>query len=477
MENSVLKNLAKRSLCLLFITTMVSTVCVAKTSWQSISAANEFIEWELVRDQAKHVQSDDKNVSSDNVVFEQPYFVTKEAFSNFILELEFKVDEQLKSGIQIRASKTGVKNNNISGYYIDLDPVNKRDTGTIWALSAEQNTEQNTQGLPLYPQAASSETQSVLQPQAWQHIRIEAIEKSIRVWVNRIMVANLVDDGAAKGFISLQSISSNNAVIENVKTHWRNIRIQSENLLANTWPVNPNVREISYLVNELTANEKQLGYRLLWDGKTYNGWRDVKTGTISSADWQIENDQLRVLPQKNPAHEGPPGGLITAALFGDFELELEFKIGQGQNGGIKYYVDPQLVNEKGLGMGIEYQLLDDKNSPYATMGTNGNRTLASAIDLFAPKPLTRPDVEVRSLFRGVGTWNKARIVSRNGIVEHWLNNEKVVEFDRHSPLFEALVKRSMHSKWPNYGMIERGHILLQDFDGDVSYRSIKIREF
>lgn len=426
------------------------TGCVSKTTWWPLSASNDF--------------DNVTNIANKKLDATQTILVGKETFSDFILEFEFKSDPQVNLGVQIRQANQLDQGNSLRGYHIDIDPINKKEVGVI-------SWQGETRFLPLYPSAVRSKS-SVINKGDWNHIRIEAIGSSIRVWNNRKMVANLVDDRAVSGLIS---IHSQGLSTELTKT-WRNIRIQTEGLIDSMWPVDKSVREISYLKNKLTDHEKQLGYRLLWDGKTFNGWRDVRTGTISALDWKIDNGQLQVVAQKNPDHQGPPGGLITEQLFGNFELELAFKISKGQNSGIKYFVDPELVKERGLGMGIEYQLLDDGGSKYATMGTNGNRTLASVIDLITPKPLTNPSAKVASFFHGVGTWNKARIVSKNGIVEHWLNNEKVAQYDRYSQLFEALVQRSMHSKWPNYGRFERGHILLQDFDGNVSFHSIKIRE-
>ena len=104
----------------------------------------------------------------------------------------------------------------------------------------------------------------------------------------------------------------------------------------------------------------------------------------------------------------------------------------GANSGIKYFVDPELNKGSGSAIGCEFQILDDRRHPDATMGTDGNRTVASLYDLIAADNLSVPGRGKQ--FKGVGAWNKARIVSRNGKVEHWLNNEKAVEVRRVSDL-------------------------------------------
>src|SRR5690606_7290281 len=111
--------------------------------------------------------------------------------------------------------------------------------------------------------------------------------------------------------------------------------------------------------------------------------------------------------------------------------------------------------------------------PDAKMGEDGNRTLASLYDLF-------PSARVVSGHRvpiSIGQWQRARIVVRpDGRVEHWLNGMKVLDYDRNSPEFERRVARSKFKDREGFGRIERGHILLQDHNDEVSFRSIKLRK-
>ncbi len=112
--------------------------------------------------------------------------------------------------------------------------------------------------------------------------------------------------------------------------------------------------------------------------------------------------------------------------------------------------------------------------PDAKAGVAGNRTLASLYDLITPENLQTSGRSVQ--FKGIGKWNHARIVSRDGHVEHWLNNEKVIEFDRFSQMFRGLVAYSKYKVWPGFCQWPDGRILLQDHGNAVSFKNIKVRE-
>lgn len=227
--------------------------------------------------------------------------------------------------------------------------------------------------------------------------------------------------------------------------------------------------------NTLTDAEKTAGWRLLWDGKTTDGWRSPKSDAFPKKGWSIADGVLTVHDNKGEESAGG-GDIITKERFSEFELMVDFKLTPGANSGVKYFVQPKLkpIDKKtgqptgvGSAIGLEFQMLDDERHPDAKLGRDGDRTIASLYDLIPASSSKKPSP--------IGEWNTAHIIVRGKHVEHWLNGQKVVEYERGSPAFRALVAQSKFKNIPGFGEWADGHILLQDHGNTVSFRNIKIR--
>ncbi|KAA6317598.1 hypothetical protein EZS27_032269 [termite gut metagenome] len=218
--------------------------------------------------------------------------------------------------------------------------------------------------------------------------------------------------------------------------------------------------------NTLSRKEIKEGWALLWDGKTTDGWRGAKLSSFPQNGWTIENGILKVI--KSGGKESAHGGdIVTLQTYRNFILKVDFKITEGANSGIKYFVDPDMNKSGGSAIGCEYQLLDDDNHPDAKLGVAGNRTLGSLYDLI-PAPKDKPFKK--------NEFNTAMIVVKENKVEHWLNDVKLLEYERNNQMWNALVAYSKFRNWPNFGNASEGNILLQDHGDEVWFKNIKIKQ-
>ena len=219
--------------------------------------------------------------------------------------------------------------------------------------------------------------------------------------------------------------------------------------------------------NTLTPEEVAAGWKLLWDGKTTDGWRGAKLDAFPDHGWNIKDGILSVEP--SGGGESTNGGdIVTIRQYTNFILSVDFKLTKGANSGIKYFVQTDLNKGEGSAIGCEFQILDDENHPDAKLGVAGNRTLGSLYDLIKADKENAP-------FDFDG-FNTAVVKVDGAHVEHWLNGVKIVEYERDNQEFNALVAYSKYKVWPNFGNFKSGHILLQDHGDNVFYKNIKIKE-
>jgi hypothetical protein len=217
--------------------------------------------------------------------------------------------------------------------------------------------------------------------------------------------------------------------------------------------------------NTLTASELKKGWKLLFDGKTSAGWMNQKTKVFPPSGWEIKDGTLIVNPETKGKNGG--GDIVTVGKYKNFELSVDFMYRPGANSGIKYFVDSDINNGSLASIGCEYQILDDKIHPDAKLGLPGTRTLAGLYDLIAPQ--NKKD-------NGPDKWNRALIIVNGNKVQHWLNGQMTVEYERGNDKWKELVANSKFKTSPGFGEVKEGRILLQEHGNNVLFKNIKIRE-
>ena len=205
-------------------------------------------------------------------------------------------------------------------------------------------------------------------------------------------------------------------------------------------------------LNALTDAEREVGWELLFDGQTTDGWRGYMMDAIPGG-WQVVNGEL--------TRVGSGRDIITTQQFENFELTLEWKVELGGNSGIFYRAveGPEFIYM----WAPEMQLLDDENH------ADGGSSLTSAGSNYGLHPAPR------GLVRFAGEWNFARIVVSGDYVEHWLNGVRIVGYELGSADWAERVAASKFREWPEYGRASTGYIGLQDHGDRVGFRNIKVR--
>lgn len=446
----------------------VTNVQAQQIEWENLFNGKNLKNWKKLGGTATYVMEEGGITGITALNSPNTFLASAKEYSNFVLEFETKMDEGLNSGVQIRShSNPEFENGRVHGLQVEIE-----DSKRAWAGGIYDEARKGWR----YPLEYNPAAKTAFKKGQWNKYRIVAFENHILTWINDIPCSNLLEETTETGFVALQVHSVDKKDLEGKKVSWRNIRIRTAIAadLGNTGQ--KHAPEVSYLNNQLTDAERQQGWKLLWDGTTNTGWKGIKSDHFPEKGWTIQDGILKV--EKSGGAESANGGdIVTKKLYGSFILEVDFSITEGANSGIKYFVNTELNKGEGSAIGCEYQLLDDAKHPDAKLGVNGNRTMGSLYDLIpANGQFFNPALPVVKYLNGVGKWNRARIVVNGSRIEHYLNGCKIVEYERGTQEWRALVAYSKYKDWPGFGEFEQGNILLQDHGDEVSFCNIKILE-
>lgn len=446
----------KKIFTALFLLAAVSFIASAQ-EWESLFNGRNLDGWKKLNGKAAYVVEDGVITGISRMNTPNTFLAADREFGDFILEFEFKVDDGLNSGVQFRShSSKEYQNGRVHGYQFEIDPSRRAWTGGIYDEAARGW---------LYPLTENPEARTAFRNGQWNKARIEAVGNSIRTWVNGVPCADIWDDDSAEGIIALQVHAISDPAYAGKTVCWKDIRICTRDVQKYLTPVCTSVPHVNLVDNTVSPREAAEGWTLLWDGKTTEGWRGAKLEGFPASGWKIEDGILKV--EKGNGGESENGGdIITTRTYGDFVLSVDFKITEGANSGIKYFVDPELNKGTGSAIGCEFQILDDDLHPDAKLGVKGNRKCGSLYDLI-PAPEDKPFDK--------SAFNTAVVIVKGSHVEHWLNGVKLLEYERNNQMWDALVDYSKYRDWPNFGNLSEGYILLQDHGDEVWFKNIMIK--
>lgn len=201
------------------------------------------------------------------------------------------------------------------------------------------------------------------------------------------------------------------------------------------------------------------GFKPLFDGKTLNGWRGYKKADAAETRWKVENG-IVTIPENDGKDTRGQRDIITDATYDQFDLKWDWKVAQGGNSGLKYFV----LEDESSAIGHEYQMIDDERHPDAKIGPH--RQTAAFYDVLpaADRPL-----------KPAGEWNSSEVIVKGKHVEHWLNGKKVLQYELDSPELRAAIAKSKFKDIARFGKPQKGHILIQDHGNAVWYRNVRIK--
>jgi hypothetical protein len=335
--------------------------------WQPLFNGKDLTGWKQLGGAAKYTVKNGEINGITVANTPNSFLITEKEYGDFIFEVDVKLDSPSNSGIQFRSeSKADFQNGKVFGYQMEIDPSPREWSGGVY--------DESRRGW-LYPMELNEKNKFRFKTGKWYHYKIECIGTSIKTFINGKQMAHVIDDATRKGFIALQVHAIGSEAEAGKTIHWRNIRIQTSSLKKS--PDNSSIAVADFIPNNISPVEKVQGYNLLWDGKTTAGWKGAYKENFPAKGWEIKDGELHVL-QSSGGESTNGGDIVTVNEYKAFVLQFDFKLSEGANSGVKYFVTEK-ENNSGSAIGLEYQILDDEKHPDAKLGSIGNRTMATML--------------------------------------------------------------------------------------------------
>lgn len=385
--------------------------------------------WQVLNGTAEYRVKDEMIIGTSKMNTPNTFLATQKIYGDFILEYEMKMERTLNSGVQIRSNTIAeYKDGQVHGYQVECDDSKRRYTAGIY--------DEGRRGW-IYP-VKNETSKAAYKNGEWNTFRVEAIGDCIRTWLNGVPIANLCCELTPSGFIALQVHSIHEQEKAGKTIRWRNIRILTDDLEKARWEMPESIVEKSYLFNRLTKTEKREGWKLLWDGKSFKGWKSVD----GKSNWKL-NDRRFTASGKS--------AMRFKKRFEKYTLDFEFKAGKNAEGGIKYFSDEKNKDA------FVYQINDDAEELTDKDKIAGKNLLASLKGKIAANGKIYGEKRIKLYKRN--RWNKGRIVVTETTVSQYIANAKVVEYNFAADGIE-----------PSEIFIE-----IENCKGEIEYRNLKIK--
>ena len=220
--------------------------------------------------------------------------------------------------------------------------------------------------------------------------------------------------------------------------------------------------------NTLTREEIAQGWKLLFDGKRLIGMRGIQKADPLAAGWKIQNGELNLPKEVKDTDRMTGGDLVTMDFFWDFDFRFDFKMTAAANSGVRYMLTENFGQ---VPVGLEYQIVGDVHNSIGLKGGNLRRT--GALDNIFPRGENAVLRTADPLNKIRDPWNEGRIVVQGAHVEHWLNGEKVLEFELSAKVRQFAVANKMQVP-ASFGMKGKTRLSIMDQGSEVAFRNLKV---